>query len=180
MADCRKFRVGRTVLPWLVVSLVGACSTLPSEYRPRLPGGTVGFSETRLAPNRYRVEFSGNNTSSREDTENLLKQRAAEVSLQSGFSHFVVNMQSTGLATRRQVGFVPDTYLHGPDYFNRARRYSNIPVAFEGVEVSYVTTAEITMLRTDEVPQNVAAVSAVDVIRGLQPSPPLAIASTVP
>jgi hypothetical protein len=162
------------------VSVLAACSTIPPEYRPRPPGGTVGFDEDRLAPNRYRVEFSGSTTSSRQEVENRLAQRAAEVTLQSGYTHFVVNMRDTELNTSRTVGFIPDAYLHGPDYFNRARRWSNIPLAFEGVETNYIATAEIAMLRADEVPQNVAALSAVDVIRRLQPSPPLVIASAAP
>ena len=161
-------------------SLLAACSAIPQDYRPRSPGGVVGFDEVRLAPNRYRVEFSGRATSSRQEVENRLEQRAAEVTLQSGYTHFVINMRDTEINTSRIAGFIPDAYLHGPDYFNRARHWSNIPLAFEGLETNYIATADIAMLRADEVPQNVAALSAVDVIRRLQPSPPLAIASAAP
>lgn len=173
-------RIGRAVIAGFAVSLLAACSTIPQEYRPRPPAGSVGFNEVRLSPDRYRVEFAGRATSSRQDVEDRLEQRAAEVTLQSGFTHFVIDMRDTELNTRRIAGFIPSAYLHGPDYFNRARRWSNIPLAFEGLETNYIATAEIAMLRADEVPQNVAALSAVDVIRRLQPSPPLAIASAVP
>jgi hypothetical protein len=175
-----KDRIGRAVIAGLAVSLLAACSTIPQDYRPRPPGGSVGFDEVRLAPDRYRVEFSGPTTSSRQDVENRLEQRAAEVTLQSGFTHFVINMRDTELNTSRIPGFIGSAYLHGPDYFNRARRWSNIPLAFEGLETNYIATAEIAMLSPDEAPQNVAALSAVDVIRRLQPSPPLAIASAAP
>jgi hypothetical protein len=134
----------------------------------------------RLAPDQYRVEFSGSTTSSRQDVENRLTQRAAEVTLQSGYTHFVINTRDTEVNTTRMAGFVPDNYLHGPYYFPRARRWSDIPLAFEGLQTNYVATADIAMLRMDQVPQNVAALSAVDVIRGLQPSPPLAIAAASP
>jgi hypothetical protein len=175
-----KDRFGKAVIAGLAISLLAACSTIPQEYRPRPPGGTVGFNEARLAPDRYRVEFSGRTTSSRQDVEARLDQRAAEVTLQSGFTHFVIEMRDTEVNTSRIPGFIGSTYLHGPDYFNRARRWSNIPLAFEGLETNYVATAQIAMLQPDEARQNVAALSAVDVIRGLQPSPPLAIASAVP
>lgn len=158
------------------VSVLAACSTIPQDYQPRPPNGTVGFDEVRLAPNRYRVEFSGPTTSSRQEVENRLAQRAAEVTLQAGYTHFVINTRDTDVNTSRIPGFIPDTYLHGPDYFNRARRWSNIPLAAEGLQTNFIATAEIAMLRADEVPQNVAALSAVDVIRRLQPSPPLVIA----
>jgi hypothetical protein len=164
-------------LSGLAITLLAACSTIPQEYRARSPSGSVGFTEVRLAPDRYRVEFSGRTTSSRQDVESRLDQRAAEVTLQSGFTHFVVNMRDTEVNISRIPGFIPDTYLHGPDYFNRARRWSNIPLAFEGLQMNYVATAEIAMLTPDEARQNVAALSAVGVIAGLQPSPPLAIAS---
>lgn len=175
-----KGRIGKALVAGLGISLLAACSTVPQEYRPRPPGGTVGFDEVRLSPNRYRVEFSGRTTSSRQDVEDRLEQRAAEVTLQSGYTHFVVRMQHTALLTRRDPAFVGDNYLHGPDYFPRARRWSNIPLAFEGIETNYAATAEIAMLRADEVPQNVAALSAVDVIRRLQPSPPLEIVAAAP
>ena len=175
-----KDRIGRAVIAGLAICLLAACSTIPQEYRPRPPGGSVGFNEVRLSPERYRVEFAGRTTSSRQDVENRLEQRAAEVTLQSGFTHFVINMEDTELNTRRMVGFIGSAYLHGPDYFNRARLWSNIPLAFEGLETNYVATAEIAMLRPDEARQNVAALSAVDVISRLQPSPPLAIASAAP
>jgi hypothetical protein len=172
--------VGNILAAVVAVSMLAACSTLPQEYRPRSPGGLVGFDSVQLAPNRYRVDFFGSPSSTREDVEDRLEQRAAEVTLQAGFTHFVFNARDTELNMRRQVGFIPDTYLHGPDYYNRARRWSNIPLAFEGIETNYSASAEIALLRADEVPGNVAALSAVEVIQRLQPSPPLAIASAAP
>ena len=172
-----KDRIGKAVITGLAISLLAACSTIPQEYRPRSPGGSVGFDEVRLGPDRYRVDFAGRTSSSRQDVENRLEQRAAEVTLQSGFTHFVVEMRDTEVNTSRIPGFIGSAYLHGPDYFNRARRWSNIPLASEGLETNYIATPEIAMLTADEVPQNVAALSAVDVIRRLQPWPPLAIAS---
>jgi hypothetical protein len=146
--DC--FRVA--LIAGIAVALLAACSTLPPEYRPKSPTGTVGFNEMRLAPDQYRVEFSGSTTSSRREVENRLTQRAAEVTLQSGYTHFVINVRDTEVNTTRVAGFVPDNYLHGPYYFPRARRWSNIPLAFEGLQTNYVATADIAMLRTDQVP----------------------------
>ena len=170
----------RRVCAALAVSLLAACTSIPQDDRPRPPRGSIAFDDVRLAPDSYRIEVSGTTTSSRRDVENRLEQRAAEVTLQSGYTHFIIDRRDTELATHRIAGFIPSAYLHGPDYFNRARRWSNIPLAFEGLETNYVATAEIAMLRTDEVPQNVAALSAVDVIRRLQPSPPLVIAQAIP
>ena len=162
----------------LAVCLSIGCSAIGPEYRPRPPGGLVGFDEMQMGADRYQIAFSGSSASTRQQVENFLMQRAAELTLQAGYTHFVINTRDTERNLRRQVGFIPDAYLHGPDYFNRARRWSHIPLAVEGLEANYTATAEIAMLRPDEATQNVAAVSAVGVIQGLQPSPPLMIAST--
>jgi hypothetical protein len=171
--------IGMFLTTGLVIFLLGACTTVP-DYGPRAPGTLVGFDEVRLASDRYRVDFSGTITSSRQDVQNHLEQRAAELTLQSGFTHFVMGMQSTGIASERQVGFIPDTYLHGPQYFNRARRWSNIPLAAEGIGTRYIASAEVAMLRAEQVRGDGAALAAVDVIRRLQPSPPVHIASAAP
>jgi hypothetical protein len=163
----------------LVISLLGACATRP-DYGPRAPGALVGFNEVRLAPDRYRVDVSGTTTGSRQEVQNYLGQRAAELTLQSGFTHFTIGRHATEIARRPQVGFISDTYLHGPDYFSRARRWSKIPLAEEGIETRYIAWAEVAMMRAEQARGNVAALSAVDVIRRLQPSPPVHIASAAP
>ena len=95
----------------LAASLLAGCaaSTVP-DYRPRLPGGTVGYSDLQLSPNLYRISFSGSTASTRDDVERYLLRRAAEVTLASGYTHFVLS----GRDTERDTSFYGNSYLYGP------------------------------------------------------------------
>ena len=51
------------------------------------------------SPNRYRVTFTGNSATEREDVENYLLRRAAEVTLAAGYTHFVFDQRDTEAQT---------------------------------------------------------------------------------
>ena len=67
--------------------MIAACAT-PTPYQPigaRGTGASGGFSDVRLAENRYRVTFAGNSLTTRERVETYLLYRAAELTVQQGF-----------------------------------------------------------------------------------------------
>jgi hypothetical protein len=72
--------------------VVAACSQ-PTPYQQRQDG--YGFNTVQLEPNRYRVSFYGNTSTSRETVETYLLYRAAEVTLQVGGDHFQVVERET-------------------------------------------------------------------------------------
>lgn len=81
-----------------IVVSVAACTTATpyQPYRPEFAGGVHGgFSEQRLAPNRYVVRFHGNELTSRDRVEGYLLYRAAELTLQNGYDWFVVVERQT-------------------------------------------------------------------------------------
>ena len=65
-----------------VVNVMG-CAT---GYHPS--GFAGGYSETRLNDRVYEVEFSGNGYTGSSTTRNYARRRAAELTLQSGYTHF--------------------------------------------------------------------------------------------
>ena len=118
----------RLCLPTLVAaSLLAGCatSTVP-DYRPRPPGGTVGYSDLQLSPNRYRVSFSGSTISTRDDVERSLLRRAAEVTLASGYTHFVLSDRDT----ERDTNFYGNNFPYGgyPYYYPYRSWYWDSPV----------------------------------------------------
>ena len=141
----------RSCVVFLVVLLATACATGP-EYQPRTPGSTVGYTDLQLSPNRYRVTFTGSYYSTRDDVETYLLRRAAEVTLQNGYSHFVVQMRET----ERMTDYLGSPYLYGPAYYP----YWGDSWAAS----SYSSYAEILLLKGDEV---AAAADAVDAQRVL-------------
>ena len=69
---------------------LAACAT-PTPYQPNARvqslGGMAasgGYSEVRLEPDRWRVNFAGNSMTSRETVEGYLLFHAAELTLQNG------------------------------------------------------------------------------------------------
>ena len=66
------------------ISLVGCSST----YQP--DGFSGGFSETALGRDFYKVTFNGNGYTSPEKTNDFAMLRAAELSLENGYTHIIV------------------------------------------------------------------------------------------
>ena len=78
-------------------ALLGACATA-TPYQPlgaRGTGASGGFSDIRLAPDRYRVTFAGNSMTSRERVETYLLYRAAELTKERGFDGFTIVDRAT-------------------------------------------------------------------------------------
>ena len=84
----------------------GACTTTPTPYQPyraESAGGIHGgYSDQRLAPNRYRVRFHGNELTSRERVETYLLYRAAELTVANGYDWFAIadRHDHRGIGTR--------------------------------------------------------------------------------
>jgi hypothetical protein len=73
-----------------VATCLGGCAG-PTPYQPSTSlQGSGGYSEQRLAADRYRVTFAGNSMTSRETVENYLLYRAAELTAQQGYEWFIM------------------------------------------------------------------------------------------
>ena len=83
----------------LTVILLAACAAEPPYYGPKQSGDSVGYTDLRLDANRFRVTYSGNSATGRETVENFLLMRAAQVTLQSGYSHFLFDTRDTKAKT---------------------------------------------------------------------------------
>ena len=86
--------VFRTSLAALVAGLLAACAAgMPTPYQPLQPDG--GFNEQKIENNRYRITFVGNTLTPREDVENYLLFRIAELTLSQGYDYFVLSKDDT-------------------------------------------------------------------------------------
>jgi hypothetical protein len=90
-------RIVQTIVIAAIVAGLAACVT-PTPYQPAPPDG-FGYSETRLDKNKFRVTFRGNSLTKRETVEDYLLYRAAELTLQNGYSHFLVIGRDTEAKT---------------------------------------------------------------------------------
>jgi hypothetical protein len=140
----------------LAVSLLAACSA-GSQYHPHALGGLVGYSDMRLSPIRYRVSFSGSSGSTQNQVQVYLLWRAAEITLQAGFTHFVFDRSET----RRNERY---SYVYGgpPIYYAPSSSYwpgSASPV------ISYSADAEIVLLTPEDAACNPDATDALSILQ---------------
>lgn len=119
MSDLRNGQF-RTLLALMLAAAVAGCTTATpyQPYRPEYSGGVHGgYSEHRLAPNRYVVRFHGNELTSRDRVEGYLLYRAAEITVQNGFDWFTIVERRTEHDVKTVVR--PDPFYrpwYGPDY----------------------------------------------------------------
>jgi len=93
----------------LSLALAGCSTTGSTPYQPVSASNRAvgGFSDERLAPDEYRVTFSGNRLTSRETVESYLLYRAAELALEQGYDWFAIVDRQVEHQVERDV--YPDT-----------------------------------------------------------------------
>jgi hypothetical protein len=76
-----------------MMSGLSACAT-PTPYQPyraEMAGGVHGgYSDIRVAPDRFIVRFHGNSLTPRDQVESYMLYRAAEVTVQNGYDWFLI------------------------------------------------------------------------------------------
>jgi len=80
------------------VLAVASCAT-STPFQPAAPGG-FGYAEQQIETNRFLVSFSGNSLTDRETVETFLLFRAAELTVEEGYDHFIVVRRDTDEETR--------------------------------------------------------------------------------
>jgi hypothetical protein len=155
---------------WIVASglvLLAGCAS-PTPYQP-VDGG-FGYAEQQIEDNRYRVTFAGNTVTPRDQVQNYLLFRAAEVTVESGHDWFRVVDQSL----ERQ------TYYHGiiddpfPGFYDRRRGFyrpwpTTATVTARPID-NYTAYADIVVYQGDKPADDVRAYDAHDVLRRLEPA----------
>lgn len=101
----------------LATLMLSACATM-TPYQPVTDG--YGYTEQRIEKNRYRVSFFGNSRTPRQTVENYLLYRAAELTLQAGYDHFVLASTDTDANTRYQQTFGGYYGFGSYDWYPRA------------------------------------------------------------
>ena len=167
-------------LPLLVLA---ACQTGPA-YRPRGPGETVGYTDQQITANRYRVTFSGSSGSRREQVEEFLMRRAAEVAVGAGYDYFTFDERDTDARTYYRTTFLDPEFGpgFGPyDRFGFYRPYYWSSYAFgpawgtaDVIPVTrYTAYSEIVLLTPEQARDNAKAIPAREVLaRLVPPNPP--------
>jgi hypothetical protein len=169
--------IKRLVLPLLFLAVAG-CTT-PAPYKPAESGHGTGYSDERLADNRFRVTFTGNSATRRETVEDFLLLRSAEVTRDAGYQWFTFDTRSTEAKTVYHsdfAGFPGWGPGWGPGfgwYWRSWRHDPWDPFWGDSTETRPVTSyhayAEIILLTPDQAKGDPHALKAADVIDRLGP-----------
>lgn len=108
----------------LAAAGLSACATA-TPYQPNVRGNAAsgGYSDYRIADNRFRVTFSGNSLTSRDTVERYLLFRAAELTLAQGYDGFVLADRETNRDTRTYYDPSPSRFGYGYGYWQPRWRY---------------------------------------------------------
>src|SRR6185312_7056782 len=97
--------MNRSAFALPLAALALAACAAPAIYVPASGHNSTGYSDQRLADNRYRVTFTGNSSTRRETVENFLMLRAAEVTRDAGYMWFVFDQRDTKARTTYTTTF---------------------------------------------------------------------------
>lgn len=88
-----------------------ACATTTSPTNGATPyqaasAGKFGFTDQRIESNRFRIIFEGNTRTTREQVEDRLLLRAADVTIENGYDWFQIAQRATDpkTFTRQRLG----------------------------------------------------------------------------
>jgi len=104
----------RYLLTALAMVGLAACAT-PTPFEPA-DGAGFGFADQRIEKNRYRISFRGNSLTTKEQVETALLLRAAQVTLENGYDHFVIVSDDTETERRTRVTNLGPRYGAYPFY----------------------------------------------------------------
>ena len=178
----------------MLVAVLGAATLMTAgcatetAYRPATGSGfaRTGYSDRQIETNRYVVSFSGNSYTSRDTVEKYLLYRAAELTLQNGYDHFIMADRQTDRRSRTYAtGFGSGFYGYGgwgPTWRYRGRGFGwrswdpfwGDPFWDRGVDIQtvdkYEASAEIIIGHGPKPKDNVRAFDARAVIDHIGPS----------
>lgn len=122
-----------------MLSVLAACANPATPYRDAgTSGSRLGYSQQQIDAATWRVQFSGNSATSREQVEDYLLYRAAEIMRDGGYDRFVLLDKDIepdvrywgsapfhgphfGLGAHRRHGF--GYWAFGPPVYHQQTRY---------------------------------------------------------
>lgn len=158
-------RVARTTALFAAALLAGCASLTP--YQPRTDG--YGYAEQILEQNRVRVSFAGSTATPRETVEQYLLYRAAELTLERGFDHFVLSRTLT--EARAGAGAEPTVSLGFSGFSFGSRSGFGLGVGTTtggGPKTAYTAQADVLMQRGSKPVDGLQAFNAREVRSNLE------------
>lgn len=140
----------RLIIPLCTVVFLTACASGPAAYGPAKNYDSVGFKNTKIQSDRFRVSYTANNPAEAQDFALL---RAAQITLDEGYSHFEIIGGNTsgrsprsGISSSVGVGFGGRGYRRGGTSVGLGVGLNDVVSAIEGDRVT--NSIEIRLLNS--------------------------------
>ncbi len=170
----RLFSKAKTWAAALPVMFILTACTVPTPYQPG--NGGYGYTDQQLEKNRYRVTFEGNSSTPRDDVQNYLLYRAAELTVQEGFDYFTIVDRDLERSTRYYTHAYDDDFGFGYSRYHGRRGYRHRrflrPRYVSGTSYpvnEYSGTADIVLAEGKKPVDDANSYDALDVLQRLQP-----------
>jgi len=157
------------ILSGFTALLLSACATGPTAYGPAELNGGVGFENTKIEQDRYRINFTGRTDG---EARNYALLRAAEITLDEGFSHFRIVGGDTFSDQPRRSGVSTSVgFGTGRGYYGRGSsvgvgiNLNDVGQLLNGQKVT--NTIEVILLRSGSDEPNVY--NAQSITQSIQP-----------
>ena len=153
----------------VLIIILSSCANNPTPYQPLSDDG--GYEESRLQKDMWRVSFKGNRYTSETDVMDFLYLRSAELTLESGYSHFLIEenfgktqtkMRSTG--PRFGMGFGTGT---SSSFWGMGMGFGSEP-EYEGYVSYHLAVFVIRMQNTKEPPPGKEVFDAAFLVESLK------------
>jgi hypothetical protein len=119
----KRSRIAALALALAGSAALGGCMTA-TPYQPATASSSGGYFDEQIEANRFHVSFRGNTLTARETVERYLLFRAAELTVQRGFDHFILVSKDTEKQTTRYREPSNFGYGGGPwGYWSPSWRY---------------------------------------------------------
>ena len=140
----------RMFISVLTALALSACASGPAAYGPAKNYDSVGYKNTRIQSDRFRVSYTANNAAQAQDFALL---RAAQITLDEGYSHFEIiggnvsgRSPRSGISSSVGVGFGGHGYRRGGTSVGIGVGLNDVVGALEGERVT--NAIEIRLLKT--------------------------------
>ncbi|MCP9291387.1 CC0125/CC1285 family lipoprotein [Gracilimonas sediminicola] len=103
----------------LLTLFIAGCAT---SYHPENWRG-YGFTEKQLSEQSYLVSFSGNSRTSPTDVQHMLLRRCAELTIQNGFSYFLILDKDSDKKSEISYSEISEEYDHSESFTKSVQIY---------------------------------------------------------
>ncbi len=130
----------RILLPLFTAIALTACASGPSAFGPAKSYDSMGFRNTQIQNDRFRVSYTAGNAAEAQDFALL---RAAQITLDEGYSHFKIidgnlsgGPRRSGISSSVGVGFGGGGYRRGGTSVGLGVGLNDVVSALEGERVT--------------------------------------------